>query len=202
MKLILSIIFTILIFETKINGQTGLVDKVPDKTLELENQTPEGIPNTHYASSNRLEKDQFDKKNESRIHFFITFKNPLFLCQVLIAVLMSICFIQSGLDKIIDRKGNLEYFYKHFKNTPIKHITGFCLTFITFVELTGGLLCAIGVPYAFIESDITLIASGLIILSLNIILLFAGQRIAKDYAGAADLVPYFILVMLGIMSMY
>ena len=194
MKLILSIIFTILIFETKINGQTGLVDKVPDKTLELENQTPD--------NSNRLEKDQFDKKNESRIHFFITFKNPLFLCQVLIAVLMSICFIQSGLDKIIDRKGNLEYFYKHFKNTPIKHITGFCLTFITFVELTGGLLCAIGVPYAFIESDITLIASGLIILSLNIILLFAGQRIAKDYAGAADLVPYFILVMLGIMSMY
>ena len=194
MKLILSIIFTILIFETKINGQPGLVDKVPDKTLELENQTPD--------SSNRLEKDQFDKKNESRIHFFITFKNPLFLCQVLIAVLMSICFIQSGLDKIIDRKGNLEYFYKHFKNTPIKHITGFCLTFITFVELAGGLLCAIGIPYAFIKSDVTLIASGLIILSLNIILLFAGQRIAKDYAGAADLVPYFILVMLGIMSMY
>jgi len=26
--------------------------------------------------------------------------------------------------------------------------------------------------------------------------------LAKDYVGAADLVPYFMLIMLGIMSMY
>jgi len=26
--------------------------------------------------------------------------------------------------------------------------------------------------------------------------------LAKDYGGAADLVPYFMLIMIGIMSMY
>ena len=36
----------------------------------------------------------------------------------------------------------------------------------------------------------------------RIIVLLTGQRLAKDYVGAADLVPYFMLVMLGIMSMY
>jgi hypothetical protein len=29
--------------------------------------------------------------------------------------------------------------------------------------------------------------------ALNVVMLFFGQRIAKDYAGAAALVPYFIL---------
>jgi hypothetical protein len=29
--------------------------------------------------------------------------------------------------------------------------------------------------------------------SIDILLLFFGQRIAKDYAGAAALIPYFIL---------
>jgi hypothetical protein len=29
--------------------------------------------------------------------------------------------------------------------------------------------------------------------TLNIVMLFLGQRIAKDYAGAASLVPYFLL---------
>jgi hypothetical protein len=29
--------------------------------------------------------------------------------------------------------------------------------------------------------------------ALAIILLFFGQRVAKDYAGAASLVPYFLL---------
>ena len=43
---------------------------------------------------------------------------------------------------------------------------------------------------------------GFVVVAMTIIFLFAGQRIAKDYLGAADLVPYFILIMLGIMSMY
>jgi len=42
----------------------------------------------------------------------------------------------------------------------------------------------------------------LLLLAVTILILFFGQRVAKDYLGAADLVPYFILIMLGIMSMY
>ena len=59
-----------------------------------------------------------------------------------------------------------------------------------------------GIYFAFAEKTTLWIFYGFVVLALTIILLFAGQRIAKDYLGAADLVPYFMLIMLGIMSMY
>jgi diacylglycerol kinase len=39
---------------------------------------------------------------------------------------------------------------------------------------------------------------GAVLAAVNIIALFFGQRVAKDYAGAAVLVPYFLLAMTGI----
>jgi hypothetical protein len=39
---------------------------------------------------------------------------------------------------------------------------------------------------------------GAVIAGINIIALFLGQRVAKDYAGAAALVPYFLLTLAGI----
>jgi len=76
------------------------------------------------------------------------------------------------------------------------------LSVLTFLELTGSLMLGYGVYYAFTSRSTLWIFYGLVVIAFTIILLFAGQRIAKDYLGAADLVPYFILIMLGIMSMY
>ena len=39
---------------------------------------------------------------------------------------------------------------------------------------------------------------GLSLSALNICLLFAGQRIAKDYAGAAVLAAYFAVALIGL----
>ena len=50
----------------------------------------------------------------------IPFKDPLVLCQILIAIFISIAFMQSGLDKILNRKDNLEFFKAHFANTILK----------------------------------------------------------------------------------
>jgi hypothetical protein len=36
------------------------------------------------------------------------------------------------------------------------------------------------------------------IVCLNLVLLFAGQRIAKDYPGAATLAAYFIVAVFGL----
>ena len=46
--------------------------------------------------------------------------------------------------------------------------------------------------------DSTVAFCGAIISAAAIIALFFGQRIAKDYAGAAVLVPYFLLALLAI----
>ena len=68
--------------------------------------------------------------------------------------------------------------------------------------MQGALALIYGVYYAFTVKTTLWIVYGFVILAITIIFLLIGQRIAKDYLGAAQLVPYFILIMLGIMSMY
>jgi hypothetical protein len=47
----------------------------------------------------------------------------------------------------------------------------------------------------------TLAALGALLAIAAILMLFFGQRIAKDYAGAAALVPYFIVASAGLVLM-
>ena len=76
------------------------------------------------------------------------------------------------------------------------------MTIITIFELAGSATLIYGVYYAFAAKTTLWIFYGYVILALTIMFLLLGQRIAKDYEGAANLVPYFILIILGIMSMY
>jgi len=132
----------------------------------------------------------------------VPFKGPMELCQILIAIFIFIAFIQSGLDKIIDRNGNLEFLKVHFSLSLLIKIIPLMLSVLTILELTGSFMLAYGVYYAFAMRSTIWIFYGFVVIGITLIILFAGQRIAKDYLGAADLVPYFILIMLGIMSMY
>ena len=132
----------------------------------------------------------------------IPFKGPMELCQIFIAIFLFIAFFQSGLDKVIDRKGNLDFLKAHFSDSPVIKIIPIMLLILTFLEIIGSLMLGYGVYYAFVNRSTLWIFYGFVVIAITIIILFAGQRIAKDYLGAADLVPYFILIMLGIMSMY
>ena len=144
-----------------------------------------------------------EQKYGDRIELLgIKFKDPLVLCQILIAIVFIITFIQSGVDKVIDRHGNRLYFKDHFSNSILKNYTSIMLTFITLFELLCGFVLIYGVYFSFVERTTLWIFYGFVICTINLILLFLGQRIAKDYVGASDLVPYITLVVLGIMSMY
>ena len=112
------------------------------------------------------------------------------------ALLVSILFIQSGLDKVFDRKGNLEWLTGHFSKTFLAPLVPVLLFTITVMELAAGILCAAGIVYLIFASSAVVIFAGSVIAALSIIALFFGQRIAKDYAGAATLIPYFILVII------
>ena len=132
----------------------------------------------------------------------IPFKGPMELCQIFIAIFLFIAFFQSGLDKVVDRKGNLDFLKAHFSDSPVITIIPIMLLILTFLEIIGSLMLGYGVYYVFANRSTLWIFYGFVVIAITIIILFAGQRIAKDYLGAADLVPYFILIMLGIMSMY
>ncbi len=148
-------------------------------------------------------QDYVSVDDRIRIDLFgIRFRGPFELCQTFIAIFLMIVFIQSGIDKVLNRKDNLDFFNSHFSKTIFKNLTPILLTILTILELIGGIVLAYGVFHALYFLDTTWIFNGFVILSVTLIFLISGQRIAKDYVGAADLVPYFILIMLGIMSMY
>lgn len=72
------------------------------------------------------------------------------------------------------------------------------LTVITILELAAGILSAIGCVAVMLVRDSRIAFYGALVSALAIIALFFGQRMAKDYAGAAVLVPYFLLTLVAI----
>ena len=118
--------------------------------------------------------------------------------QILVATFLAILFLQSGIDKIVDRRGNLEWLKGHFAKSALAGVVPAMLTTITILELAAGILSAIGCIFVLLSRDSTVAFYGAIISAIAIISLFFGQRMAKDYAGAAVLVPYFLITLVAI----
>src|SRR5436853_7156484 len=121
-----------------------------------------------------------------------------YFLQVLVSAFLAILFLQSGIDKIVDRRGNLEWLKGHFAKSPLAETVPALLTAITILEVTAGVLSALGCVLLLLLRDSTVAFCGALISAAAIIALFFGQRVAKDYAGAAVLVPYFLLALLAI----
>jgi hypothetical protein len=115
---------------------------------------------------------------------------------LLSALLVAILFIQSGLDKVFDWKGNLEWLTGHFSKTFLSGMVPMMVGTITIMELATGFLSAAGIIYFLATGSVVWMFYASILGALSILALFFGQRIAKDYAGAAVLVPYFILLII------
>lgn len=112
------------------------------------------------------------------------------------AALVAILFIQSGLDKVFDWKGNLGWLTGHFSKTFLAGMVPLLLATITLMELAAGALSAAGVVYFLVSGSLAVVFSAAALGALSILALFFGQRIARDYAGAAVLVPYFLLMLI------
>jgi ABC-type Fe3+-siderophore transport system permease subunit len=112
------------------------------------------------------------------------------------ALLVAILFIQSGLDKVFDWKGNLEWLTGHFSKTFLNGTVPLMLATITLMELATGVLSGVGIIYFLIAGSTVLIFYAAALGAAAIVALFFGQRVAKDYPGAAVLVPYFILLLI------
>ena len=118
---------------------------------------------------------------------------PLTAAQILTAAMLAICFLQSGVDKVLDFKGNLAWLNGHFAKTPMRGQVAPMLAVITLLECAVGVLCLIGLVQVALSGNSKVALFGAELAGLNIVMLFFGQRMAKDYAGAATLVSYFIL---------
>jgi len=127
-----------------------------------------------------------------------TFAGAIYLLQIFVSAFLAVLFLQSGIDKVIDRRGNLEWLKGHFAKSPLSGVVPAMVTTITILELVAGTLSAIGCVVIIFSRDSTVAFYGAAIAAIAIVALFFGQRMAKDYAGAAILVPYFLLALSAI----
>jgi diacylglycerol kinase len=122
----------------------------------------------------------------------------LFLLQLLVSVFLAILFLQSGIDKIVDRQGNLQWLSGHFAKSPFAGVVPLLFGILTIIEVAAGALSGIGFLALLFAHNPMIAFYGAIVSAIAILCLFFGQRMAKDYAGAAVLVPYFLLTLVAI----
>ena len=109
-----------------------------------------------------------------------------------------IVFLQSGLDKIIDYKGNLTFLKSLFKGFFPPPLISVALISVTILELISGVLCLVGIIDFILNNNSHIGFLGLIVGSLALLVLLFGQRFSKNYEGAKTIAIYFILAMIGI----
>lgn len=115
-----------------------------------------------------------------------------------ITAFFAILFLQSGLDKVFHYQDNLQYFAEHFKGSPLANSVPLLMPAITTLETLAGVVSG----WAFLQTLVTGHSSAAIfspmLAGIALLCLFFGQRVGKDYAGAASLVSYFLVVLLGL----
>ena len=121
-----------------------------------------------------------------------------YILQLLVSAFIAVLFLQSGLDKVIDRKGNRAYLEEHFARSPLAGTVGPMFLVVTILEVAAGVLSGIGFLMLLVTRDSMVAYLGAVVAGVNLVALFFGQRVSKDYGGAAALVPYFLLALVGV----
>ena len=121
-----------------------------------------------------------------------------YILQILVSPFLAILFLQSGIDKVVDRRGNRAYLQQHFAKSPLAGTVGPMFAVITLLEISAGALSGMGCVVLILTHDSMVAYLGALVGAINLCALFFGQRVAKDYVGAAALVPYFLLAITAI----
>lgn len=122
----------------------------------------------------------------------------VWLLQALPTVFLAILFLQSGIDKVIDFRGNQGWLTQHFANSPLRGVVTPMLVTLTVVEVSAGVLCGVGLVELLVLGVARIAFWGISVAALAFLALFFGQRIAKDYTGAAVIPAYFLVALVGL----
>jgi uncharacterized membrane protein YphA (DoxX/SURF4 family) len=118
---------------------------------------------------------------------------------LLILSFFSIVFIQSGMDKVFDHKGNLSFLRDLLGKFFNQSLITLAFISVTVLELFSGFVCLAGVFYALFYDSNLIGLVGLIVGSVALLVLLFGQRVSKNYEGAKTITIYFILSIIGVL---
>ena len=114
------------------------------------------------------------------------------ITEIILLLFLAITFLQSGLDKILDWKGNINWLKSHFSKTFMANMVEVNVAIILILETIAGLLAIIGIYQLLVNDNASLGFYASILSAITLLLLLFGQRVAKDYDGARTIVIYLI----------
>lgn len=112
--------------------------------------------------------------------------------EILLLAFLTITFLQSGIDKLMDWKGNLGWLTGHFSKSIFKGTVPVLLGIILVLEMLSGILCGAGIFQLAVDGESMFGFYGAILSAVTLLMLLLGQRVAKDYVGAQTIVVYLI----------
>ena len=121
-----------------------------------------------------------------------------YITEILILLFIAITFLQSGLDKVTDWKGNIGWLKGHFSKTFLAGQVTLMVATILVLEVLAGLMALVGIFYIISSGNTDIALYSNVLAAITLLMLLFGQRVAKDYAGAFTIVGYFIVVILGV----
>lgn len=121
-----------------------------------------------------------------------------FITEILILIFIIITFLQSGIDKAADWKGNTGWLKDHFKGTFMAGMVPLMVGIIMITEIIAGLMAILGIIWILLYNDTSWAFYSSILAAVTLLMLLFGQRVAKDYAGAFTITGYFVVVIFGV----
>lgn len=120
------------------------------------------------------------------------------IVSITILLFLLITFLQSGMDKVTDWKGNLSWLKEHFASTFMGNMVPLLLAIILIIEVITAICCVMGIYYLIVDNSTFYAISAMFLACLTLLMLLFGQRVAKDYQGALTITCYFIVAIFGL----
>jgi uncharacterized membrane protein YphA (DoxX/SURF4 family) len=76
-----------------------------------------------------------------------------YILQILVSAFLAILFLQSGIDKVVDRRGNRAYLEQHFAKSPLAGTVGPMFAVVTLLEISAGALSGMGCVVLILTHD-------------------------------------------------
>ncbi|MFD2563534.1 DoxX family protein [Aquimarina rubra] len=120
------------------------------------------------------------------------------IVSITILLFLLITFLQSGVDKITDWKGNLSWLKDHFSATFLGNIVPLLLGTILIIEIITAIFCIVGIYHLIADNHTGFAIGAMFSACITLLMLLFGQRVAKDYQGALTITCYFIVAIFGL----
>lgn len=116
----------------------------------------------------------------------------------LVLLFIAITYLMSAHEKVFHWNTTMDWLKGHFANSPLKNFVPHVTAVLLVTELAAGILSAVGCIQLYINGERTFGYYGAVFSCIAILQMLIGQRLAKDYDGARNMVIYFIPSILAV----